>query len=145
MLATDIASNLELDEWIEQAASPKGIRWVADNEYRDDPERRRSLETQRRDRFERVCQRVDGISRTALARALLAEDGGKFLARLGNRFHVDVMGFARDVWEPGTGREMELFSWPKPGAPGAVSPAETCHDRFQHSARTCFGNCCPGA
>jgi hypothetical protein len=130
MLATDLVSNLELDEWIQQAATEKGIRWVADNEYRDDPERRRSLETQRRDRFERVCQRVDGISRTALARALLAEDGGKFLSRLGSRFHVDVMGFARDVWEPGHGREMELFSWPKPAAPGAASPAEIATTDF---------------
>ncbi len=111
-LCKDLATDLQLDDWIAQYQKGNAIQWVAPEEYKDDPDSRRKLEVQRREKHDKVCERMAGVTRTETVRRLLAEDGGNLLKKLGGRFHVDVMGFAQEVWEPPAGRTNELFSWP---------------------------------
>src|SRR5262249_23570984 len=76
-LARDLASDLQLDEWMQQYQRPDGPHWVAADEYKNDAERRRQLIAQRRGLHDQVCQRVDALSRAEICRRLLADDGGE--------------------------------------------------------------------
>jgi hypothetical protein len=109
-LARDLASDLQLDEWIQQYQRPEGPQWAAPDEYRDDAERRRQLIAQRRQLHDQVCQRVDALSRTEICRRLLANDGGELCKRLDGVHHLEMYGFARAVWGVEAGRMEELFA-----------------------------------
>lgn len=132
-LATDIASDLQVDEWIAQYGKSNEIQWVDPDEQRDDPVARQKLEKQRKQKHDDICQRVDALSRSSTLQKLLAKDGGQLLQKLGKRFQVEVIGFAQDVWQPPTERPDEVFRWPdapsdknetKPNVPGAVGLAD---------------------
>src|SRR5438552_2007226 len=97
-LARDLASDLQLDEWIQQYQRPDGPEWAAADEFKDDAERRKQLIAERRRLHDQVCRRVDGLSRTEICRRLLAEDGGGLRKRLEGVHQVEMYGFARDVW-----------------------------------------------
>jgi hypothetical protein len=114
-LASDLCSDLQLDEWIEQYKTPAGPRWVADAEYADDPVRRRQLIEERRRRHDQVCQRVDSLSRAEICRLLLAAEGGELVKKLGGAFHVEVHGFSQDVWDVRADHLDELFAKPAGG------------------------------
>lgn len=111
-LAPDVASDLQLDEWIEQYRKNNQIRWVADDEYPGDKEARRQLETQRRSKHDEVCQRVDSLSRSATVQKLLNSEGGQLLQKLNKRFQLEAIGFADDVWQPPADRLEDVFRWP---------------------------------
>jgi hypothetical protein len=97
-LASDLCTDLQLDEWIGQYANPDGPRWVADDEYRGDAERRKQLIEERKRRHDQVCQRVDELSRVEICRRLLADDGMGLHKKLSGAFQVEIYGFAGDVW-----------------------------------------------
>jgi hypothetical protein len=111
-LASDICPNLQLEEWIRAYQQHGQPRWLADGELADDPEARARLEKERKRIHDQVCQRVDGKTRTEIARALLDDQGGRLLSRLGEKFKLDLVGFARDsVAFPG-GKLDDLAAWP---------------------------------
>lgn len=111
-LANDVASDLQLDEWIQQYQKNGLVRWVADDEYADDPDSKKRVGGQRKALHDRVCERADALTRTATVQRLLASDGGDLLAKLRKRYQVDVVGFARETWEPPADRLDQLFQWP---------------------------------
>jgi hypothetical protein len=108
-VAPDLCSDLQLDEWIGQYKTPKGPRWIADDEYADDPGRRRQLTEERRRLHDEVCQRVDSLSRAEICRRLLAE-GGELVKKLGGTLQVEVYGFSQDVWDVPSNELNELFA-----------------------------------
>ncbi len=111
-LTPDLVSDLQLGEWIEQYRQDKGIKWVAADEYPEDKEARRQLETQRRHKHDEVCQRVDTLSRSATVQKLLNREGGQLVQKLGRRFQLEVIGFAQDTWQPPADRLEDVFRWP---------------------------------
>jgi hypothetical protein len=108
-VARDIASDLQLDEWIQQYQRPEGPQWVAAGEFKDDAERRRQLVEQRRRMHDQVCRRVDGLSRMEICRKLLAEENG-LTKKLSATHDVALFGFAGGVWDVNAERMEELFS-----------------------------------
>jgi hypothetical protein len=99
------------------------IQLVSAEEFAGNPIARGQIEARNREKFNKVCERVAGLSRTETMRRLLAEDGGSLLKKLGDRFEVNMLGFAEDVRELPANRANEMFSWPN--APGdAKKPTE---------------------
>lgn len=109
-LASDLCTDLQLDEWIGQYANPEGPRWVADDEYRGDAERRRQLVEERKRRHDQVCQRVDALSRVEICRRLLADDGMALHKKLSGAFQMEVYGFAQSVWDVPAEKIEEVFA-----------------------------------
>jgi hypothetical protein len=109
-LAGDLCSDLQLDEWIGQYGNPDGPRWVADDEYRGDAERRKQLVEERKRRHDQVCQRVDALSRVEICRRLLADDGMGLHKKLNGAFQVEVYGFAHNVWDVPAERVEDVFA-----------------------------------
>jgi hypothetical protein len=108
-LAHDLASDLQLDEWILQYERPEGPQWVAADEFKDDVERRRQLIEQRRRLHDQVCQRVDSLSRAQICRRLLTGENG-LSKKLGATHDVSLFGFAGGVWEVERERADDLFT-----------------------------------
>lgn len=82
-LVRDLCSDADLDGWIEQAGRSGQPQWPLG---RTDDDRRR--------RFDEVCQRVDGLTRSQIARAVLTADGTALLAAIDRSNRVDLFGFA---------------------------------------------------
>jgi hypothetical protein len=108
-LARDLASDLQLDEWIYQYRLPDGPQWVAADEFKDDVVRRRQLVEERRRLHDQVCKRVDELTRTEICRRLLGDDIG-FSKRLSSTHDVILFGFADGIWHSDADRLEELFS-----------------------------------
>ncbi|HZT83366.1 MAG TPA: vWA domain-containing protein, partial [Gemmataceae bacterium] len=108
-LARDVCSDLQIEEWVRAYEKGGGPRWVADDEYPDDPERRKQLEAERRRQHDQVCQRVDGFTRNQLARRLLDADGAGLLTKLSGRFQVELIGFADETWDAPPDKLDDLF------------------------------------
>ncbi len=106
---------------------------MADDKYRDSPELRAKLVEENQRKHNQICQRVDTLSRSATVQRLLARDGGQLLQKLGKRFQVEVIGFARDVWQAPSDRIEAVFSWPDAGregkAPGVPAEERTSPER----------------
>src|ERR1051326_3254389 len=92
-LARDLASDMELEEWAEQLAAGKPIRWAGDDDYAGDSAGRRQLERKRRDAFDDVCKRVDALSRANAAKAILADSG--LIDGLAEKFDIEFVAFDR--------------------------------------------------
>src|SRR5205823_3038760 len=92
-VAGDVCPDALLQDWIKQYDDTGDVRrWVSDDEAKDDA-RRRILEQERRDKFAEVCRRVDGLTRSEIARRVLAEDGAGLLPVIGAKHKVEVIGF----------------------------------------------------
>jgi hypothetical protein len=122
-LCPDLVSDSQLDQWVRESVGNKEPKWVADNEAASSPDTRKHLEEDRRRAFQKVCERVDSLTRSQLVKRLLEKDGGQLLQDLGGRFDVQVIGFARDVSEFTPDQLTDLFAEaPVANAPG--SPTE---------------------
>lgn len=108
-MARDICSDLQLDEWIKQYEAGGTPRWVGDDEYLDDGDRRRKLAEERRRQHDQVCQRVDALTRTQLGQRILNDDGLRLLTTLGNRYTLELVGFNRDTWDVPLDRKDDLY------------------------------------
>jgi hypothetical protein len=104
-----IASDLQLEEWIEQLATPHGIQWVGKEEYAGDTERRGQLEQERRQQFDEVCKRVDALSRTAVEKGVLDADGVDLIKKLREHFLVELVAFDRTTRSLKHDQLAELF------------------------------------
>ena len=120
-LARDLCTDLQLEEWISQYEASGGVRWLADNEYADDAERRRKLADERRRQHDQVCQRVDALTRTAVGRRILSDDGLRLLAALGERYQLELLGFNRDAWEVPLDRWDDLYAAPQSAEAAATN------------------------
>ena len=99
-VAGDVCPDDLLRDWIKQYDDTGDVRrWVADNESADDAPKRRQLEAERREKFAEVCRRVDALTRSEIARRVLAADGAGLLPAIGGkapgraaRLHAGVVG-----------------------------------------------------
>ena len=111
-LCTDIVTDAQLDPWITAAAEKREPKWIADDEAPSAPDARLRLEEERRRLYQKVLERVDGWTRSQMAKRLLEKDGGKLLADLGGRFQVQLLGFADEVSDVTPEQLEELFKTP---------------------------------
>jgi hypothetical protein len=128
-LCPDIVPDKLLDLWIATSEDKTEPQWIADNEAVDDADARRRLEDERRQQHQKVCARVDKITRTELVQRLLDADSGRLLQDLGGRFQVQVLGFDdNDVREVAPDQWKDLFAAPAeerlPGFTNLMPPLE---------------------
>jgi hypothetical protein len=98
-LAGGLASNAQLDEWINQYETKRPIQWVKPDEFRDDPERRDKEEEARRKAHDEVCNRVDALTRSQVARELLSDEGVRLFRQIAAKHKVELFGFSGDIQE----------------------------------------------
>jgi hypothetical protein len=83
-LVRDVCPDARLDGWIQQAERTGSVEWPLGPQT-DDAQRRL---------FDQVCQRVDALTRTQIARAVLTNDGGGLLSAIDRRHKLELIGFA---------------------------------------------------
>ncbi len=83
-LVRDLCPDAQLDAWIKQTNRTGQIDWPIGPQT-DDTLRRR---------FDQVAQRIDGLTRAQIARAVLGADGGGLLAAIDRRHTLELLGFA---------------------------------------------------
>jgi hypothetical protein len=115
-LAGDVCSDPQLDAWIKQYQEHGAPVWVSADEFPQDATRRRELEQERRQQHDKVCQRVDEITRTEMARRILTGDNG-LLQAIAAKHQLDLTGFAQALWEVKADQPDDLFA--APPAPGS--------------------------
>jgi hypothetical protein len=109
-VAGDVCPDDRLQDWIKQYDDTGDIRrWLADNEAADDAQKRRRLETERREQFAEVCRRVDALTRSEIARRVLAPDGGGLLQAIAARHKIEVIGFTQEAWDANPEALADLF------------------------------------
>jgi hypothetical protein len=117
-IGQDICPREQLDEWIGQYDDPKKLppqappRFVSANDF--NPQRA----VERRKVYEQLCQKVDELTRTQVARTLLADDGVHLLKSISAQHRVDLIGFGRDSWDGKPDQLNEFFQTDKTAAPG---------------------------
>jgi hypothetical protein len=117
-----------IEEWVRAYEAGGSPKWVRDDEFPNDPERRRVTANDRQALHDRVCGQVDALTRGDVAKRLLAPDGVKLLDAISARHHVEVIGFAQDAWDSKPDQLDELFKPPQPadaGKPGQRASAFT--------------------
>ncbi|HMC65675.1 MAG TPA: vWA domain-containing protein, partial [Gemmataceae bacterium] len=60
-------------------------------------------------RHDRVCERVDSLTRTQAGRRLLLPDGINLLGAVARRHRIDLVGFARESWDVPPDQAESLF------------------------------------
>ncbi len=109
-VAADVCPDDLLQDWIKQYDDTGDIRrWVADNELADDAPKRRQVEAERREKFAEVCRRVDALTRSEIARRVLAADGAALLPAIAARHKIEVIGFTQEVWDGNPDALADLF------------------------------------
>ena len=83
-LVRDLCPDAQLDGWIKQVDRSGNVDWPIGPQT-DDVLRRK---------FEQVCQRIDGLTRAQIARAVLGADGGGLLGAIDRRHKLELLGFA---------------------------------------------------
>src|SRR5262249_4650056 len=68
----DLCSDKDLDDWIQGYQEKGAPEWVARDEFPDEPAQRRQLAETRRRQHDRVCQRIDNLTRSEMTQKLLA-------------------------------------------------------------------------
>jgi hypothetical protein len=120
-LASDLCPDDRLDSWIRDHEQKRSPQWVGPDEARDDPQRRRDLETERRRLHDLVCERMDKLTRTETARRILGETGLGLLSTLAAKHEVELLGFGRDAWDLKPDQHEELFRKQGAGGPENVA------------------------
>ncbi len=109
-LATDVCGDAQLDAWIRDYQEKGSPRWLADDEARDDPQRRRELEETRHAQHDKVCELADKVTRTEAARRVLGDDGVRLLSSLAAKHDVELLGFHGEAWKVPADRPDALFN-----------------------------------
>jgi hypothetical protein len=86
-------------------------RWIADHDQKRDPQMvlpseasndaavRLNVQQQRQQAHDQLIASVDALTRSELARIVLAEDGFKLLSRIQERHDIEIVAFHRETWE----------------------------------------------
>lgn len=125
-LAGDLATDEQLASWARDHDKGTQPRWVAPEEEKNDPARRRDLEARRRLAHDAVCARVDALTRGAAARRVLGPEGVGLLATLQTQHAVDLIGFHQETWDLRADQLEELFQ-PAAAAAAPAGPAGTAN------------------
>jgi hypothetical protein len=86
-LATDLCSEKQLDSWIADIAARGQVSFSLEGTGTDD----RTRQT-----FDRVCQRIDQLSRAGLAAAVAGDSGG-LLTTIESKHDVSLLGFSESA------------------------------------------------
>ena len=113
-LANGICTDAQLDDWIADYAQKGSPQWVKPNEARDDATRMPALEKERRTAHDKLCVRVDELTRSQTAERILSADGVSLLPALTAKHEVELLGFHREAWELKPDQVDELFRPPSP-------------------------------
>jgi len=115
----DRPTDAELDAWIRHYEA-KGVRtepaWAEVDEKHGEPDQR--LARERQALHDKICARVDQLTRGDVERGLLAAEGGGFLQALAASHKVELIGFHQDAWDVKPEQMEDLFR--SSTAPGAV-------------------------
>lgn len=101
-LANGICTGDQLEDWIkdyEQTGSPK---WVKPNESM-------KVEEERRIAHDKLCARVDELTRSQTAERILNADGVRLVPTLTAKHDVELLGFHQEAWELKPDQLEELF------------------------------------
>jgi hypothetical protein len=110
-LAEDLVPASRLAAWIDSLKDHKEIQWIDADEARTDPAKKRQLENERRQIYERVLARADGLTRNEVARRILSGEGVGLLPALQGQEHtVELMGFHHETWDLPPDQFGQLFS-----------------------------------
>jgi hypothetical protein len=88
-LAADICDDKKLGDWIKDAEQFGQVNWPIGGATPD----------AERQQFDQIVRRAEELTRSQLARRLLAADGLNLLQTLGKRHRVDLVGFTGSVSE----------------------------------------------
>jgi len=97
-LARDLCTDEQLAAWIKDYETGGPPRWVGDDDPADG-QSRDELAAQRHRMHDRVCERVDELTRGAFAQRLLMGDALQLLKTLASKHNVELMGFGKEAWD----------------------------------------------
>lgn len=100
-----------LTMWIEDHDAKQPLRWFTDGDRKEkfDAARQRQLEEERRQAHDAIMATIDSVTRTEIARRLLAESAPGLLGKIAAKHQVEVVGFNRDLVEIQTEEWAEAF------------------------------------
>jgi hypothetical protein len=107
--ALHLGDAAQLDAWIKQYGEKGAPQWLAADEFKNDPERRRQAEAERKKAHDDLCRQVDALTRSEVARRLLSADGARLLDTLTARHQTDLLGFAQESWDLRPDQLADLF------------------------------------
>lgn len=119
-LVDGLVSVKQLDAWIaehQRVEKEKGteFRWVAEDEFKDDAERRALERKERKQQHDLVLKRIDEITRLETAQRLLTGGNHRLLAKLAAKHNVEVIGFGANAADGKLESIEDLFRKPAEG------------------------------
>jgi hypothetical protein len=102
-LARDLASDAQLAAWIADYEQKREPQWAGRDENRA--------------AHDKVCARVDQLTRSQAAERVLGDEGVRLLATLGAKHQVELLGFNRESWDLKSDQLAELFHKPQAAGP----------------------------
>jgi hypothetical protein len=126
-VAGELATDDQLAGWIEDYEEKRAPQWLTDEEKKLDRLKRRDLETRRKQARDEICARVDALTRTAVARRVLAPEGVGLLATLKDKHTVELIGFHQEAWDLRADQLDELFRVPASGSDNPAGVSATAY------------------
>jgi hypothetical protein len=108
-VAGDLCTRAQLDGWIRQYEEKGGPQWGDEKERADD-----------RASHDRVCRRIDEMTRAQVGARVLAADGLRLLDTVAARHKVELLGFAQEAWDVKTDSDAGAAANEKQPAAGAL-------------------------
>ncbi len=108
-LAEGICTESQLDDWIKDYEQKGSVQWVKPDERHENPSHRRDVEKERRAAHDKLCARVDELTRTQVAERILNADGVRLLSALAGKHEVELLGFNQEAWQLKPDQLAELF------------------------------------
>jgi len=110
-MSQEIAPDSQVDFWIKQyekKGETAAIDYVPVEEFPSDPAKRREVGEQRRALHDKICQRIDQLTRSQTAQRLLTV-GVKLLPGIADKHQLELTGFALDQWDMKPDQVEQLF------------------------------------
>src|SRR5262249_51028390 len=135
-LAGPFCSDAQVDDWIRQYEEKGAPEWVKADEFPKEPERRGQAAEERRQAHDRLCQAVDGLTRTQAGKRLLEKGGVHLLDTIAAKHKVEVIGFAQESWDVKSEQLEELFRQLREEASGGREPPDSKSNQGAHTPRS---------
>lgn len=106
---SDVVNAQLIQEWAKQHREKKDIKWIKDNEHRDDQIKRGELADQREEAHDQLLKRVEKLTRLEVARRLLMDPKSANLRQqiLEQDHQIEARSFSRDI------EALDLPKWNK--------------------------------
>jgi hypothetical protein len=121
-LVSDLASDDQLDSWIQDLDNRRAPQWLSEDDKPPDRLKRREMATRTRQTLEEIFHRVDAQTRGAVARRVLGPEGVDLLAKLTAKHSVELIGFHQETWDLRPDQLDELFR-PPAADPAGFNPS----------------------